>query len=851
MNTQALSQCRPITNLASLLIFFFIFLPYLQAADLSGQLYEGQWHRLRSINADQIYMQGKLPTPLLLDDLTDSLPFHGRSSPSSGRVALAVSLLDTPPASLSLCVKKPTWWTEKTVAILDFSGGREAGSRLPAPIEPACSSLVDGNGNRYLFMPEALSGSPGLFDIIIFELTPLKPSSTSLPQAQASQSGLMAYAGSPDNTPWHDPKWRFYPGPMQESLGYLDISPFWVVNPFALLFLHPDSLQPQGMEQLTIHFIHADGTESTRTISRSQFMDLTGKMSITHPDFWKLLAGSEISVEVGEVTDLSSMCRLSLQLGVEAARLSGQLLSGPVQSPPGQNKKPGRSQPQTYAGSGSARQQGAQQGRPSKSPSAPYSAGQQNSGDGEREKPPGGFQSAADNPNDLDLLVDVLVEAAETGNKQVVKDLIEKNGTRLLFHRHSTLGVTALQAAIKARQIGIVSLIKNGCKVSDSDFVRLLQQLSRHAEDALSLFIQDEVAGNKDCPVHQYCTGKIALPCCNGSICQLTLNRYALGITKCSQQNDNLIDCPVCTSRLDVLQLMEYLLEKATVGTSILEMPGIGLSPEDRGRVLALYEQYRSFSEVLHLFRDQINARERFRERVVLLKNSTCGICLETADCIQISPDRQCRHQFCGQCLKAYLDSCAASVEALRSGYATCPGEHCSVEIPYYIITILAGSEIRNRIDKSMLRQAASKEEHLFACPSCFTFMDTKDGCGPKIICPFCARSSCSQCGVSPFHTPLSCEQYQAALTTPGAERMFAELKEKQPWNYRKCPGCKAQIYKDEGCNMVFCNSCGVNFCWQCLAILRPEEYGHFGQCLGLQERQPVGDQAGGAEARP
>ena len=44
---------------------------------------------------------------------------------------------------------------------------------------------------------------------------------------------------------------------------------------------------------------------------------------------------------------------------------------------------------------------------------------------------------------------------------------------------------------------------------------------------------------------------------------------------------------------------------------------------------------------------------------------------------------------------------------------------------------------------------------------------------------------------------------------------------EDQEWiklNTKKCPTCKANIEKNDGCNQMTCFKCKYSFCWECLA---------------------------------
>ena len=482
-NTSRHLPCKVVIVLLRITIFLFFYMCLVTqslATDQKNLLYEVQWHRLINDSAGQIYMQGALPVPLLLYDSTD-LP---TSAPlSSGRTAVAVNLLDESVDSLNICVKTHSWWTENPVEALDFHGRRKAAIKLPAAIEPACSSLVDGYGNKRMFIPEGTSSWSGLLDLIIFEISPFKTASTSFPKTHKSRSWLTASSGATGDSFWHDPKWRFYPGFIQPSLGYLDIFPLWT-NPFVLLRLHPDSHPTQNTEGLVIHFINEDGTDTIKTITQNQFDELTEEMSVTHPDLWKRLAGNEVSVRVSTITNLSEICVRSQQLSAEVHELANKLLYGPVQSPVTKEQKKSEEQSRTD----SSNRADQSQHSPTGSLLPPVSTGGRNleDGAGGEKQPPEGFESVSVASDDDQRLVDTLVTAAETGDVHLVEALVLQNGNRLLFGLHSVSGESALTAAIKARQEFTLIQIQNLCR--DDEYFRLLLLPNKQNQTPMSLF---------------------------------------------------------------------------------------------------------------------------------------------------------------------------------------------------------------------------------------------------------------------------------------------------------------------------------------------------------------------------
>jgi hypothetical protein len=78
-----------------------------------------------------------------------------------------------------------------------------------------------------------------------------------------------------------------------------------------------------------------------------------------------------------------------------------------------------------------------------------------------------------------------------------------------------------------------------------------------------------------------------------------------------------------------------------------------------------------------------------------------------------------------------------------------------------------------------------------------------------------CGTPVCLRCkGES--HEPLNCKMYKS--WDDQITKIYDKLN--YLWkldNTKKCPGCKANIQKNEGCNYMQCAKCKFKFCWFCL----------------------------------
>jgi len=101
------------------------------------------------------------------------------------------------------------------------------------------------------------------------------------------------------------------------------------------------------------------------------------------------------------------------------------------------------------------------------------------------------------------------------------------------------------------------------------------------------------------------------------------------------------------------------------------------------------------------------------------------------------------------------------------------------------------------------------------------------DGCGRdrrKFVCERCNMASCVLCqrgwvfGVAPAihsHDEISCKEHLKAFA--------ATYRDNEQWiadHAKRCPQCRAPIFKDGGCEYMRCQACQYEFCFNCLVYL-------------------------------
>jgi hypothetical protein len=93
-----------------------------------------------------------------------------------------------------------------------------------------------------------------------------------------------------------------------------------------------------------------------------------------------------------------------------------------------------------------------------------------------------------------------------------------------------------------------------------------------------------------------------------------------------------------------------------------------------------------------------------------------------------------------------------------------------------------------------------------------------------NLTCNSCNINWCCVCNVSPYHSNLSCLQYQNIEKNTENGKYLSELESKGELKY--CPCCKSPTTRTDGCNKMICETCGMKYCWLCLEM--NIDYSHF-----------------------
>ncbi|GMR33547.1 hypothetical protein PMAYCL1PPCAC_03742, partial [Pristionchus mayeri] len=232
-----------------------------------------------------------------------------------------------------------------------------------------------------------------------------------------------------------------------------------------------------------------------------------------------------------------------------------------------------------------------------------------------------------------------------------------------------------------------------------------------------------------------------------------------------------------------------------------------------------------------------------------------CEVCYENEPgtrCVRFLP---CRHVYCARCVQQYFVGLLKS-EGIRT--FECLADACSSIAAQDVVKKAIGEEEYERYETILLERALGAMEDMAICP--------REICGKYVVinpmnrqlgrCDACAYAFCIICRKT-YHGVEGCrwqideklkllEEYdkgdnrtdlakrvggEAAL-----ERMISTLRNDK-WvleNSKKCPKCKADIEKNNGCNKMKCCKCSTVFCWLCLKRLDiGDPYKHFSETNG------------------
>lgn len=208
-------------------------------------------------------------------------------------------------------------------------------------------------------------------------------------------------------------------------------------------------------------------------------------------------------------------------------------------------------------------------------------------------------------------------------------------------------------------------------------------------------------------------------------------------------------------------------------------------------------------------------------KEVPIPSQSFCEICMENREIWQMFVNSTCSHSFCYDCTSKHI---IAKIQDSAS-IVTCPGVNCSAMLDSGACRWMIPKDILIRWDESICKSLIQESEKVY-CPfkDCSAMLVNDS---PQVIketkCPVCQRTFCARCHV-PWHSEFTCNEFLKlnGKKKGGVDLLVEKLAKKKKW--RKCPGCKMYVEKNEGCLHITCR-CSYQFCYTCGSKWSPQHH--------------------------
>jgi len=217
-----------------------------------------------------------------------------------------------------------------------------------------------------------------------------------------------------------------------------------------------------------------------------------------------------------------------------------------------------------------------------------------------------------------------------------------------------------------------------------------------------------------------------------------------------------------------------------------------------------------------------------------------CRICYEfIPDTGEMIWSLTCGHKFCQSCIYQYIEERILSNERLND--LRCPEPGCDLLIPESSLQTFLAEDLFERYKLFLRNWEVNCNENLLWCsnPMCdqILTLSVDEGTGRSEIekggsmmdqggevektskystcknefltipieCEKCGSSTCRKCG-EPFHENRKCDQ-----AIDSEMRKYIKKNDIQP-----CPRCRHQTEKNDGCDIIMCKQCHLEWCWKC-----------------------------------
>ncbi|WIA13220.1 hypothetical protein OEZ85_006812 [Tetradesmus obliquus] len=191
----------------------------------------------------------------------------------------------------------------------------------------------------------------------------------------------------------------------------------------------------------------------------------------------------------------------------------------------------------------------------------------------------------------------------------------------------------------------------------------------------------------------------------------------------------------------------------------------------------------------------------------------------------------RCGHHFCQECMRRYA---CEQVQARRYPLC-CPSPSCQECLAHEDVLQLLQDQPALQVYEMLVMEHCIDSSLRAYCPykDCSCLLErpgdedeaAAGGQDLPFECPACQRTFCLSCGITGWHTGMTCAQFQALPPELRSVEDAAMLRMAQQQAWKRCPaaGCGHVVERTEGCNHMRCR-CGVDFCYACGSAYKDSE---------------------------
>jgi hypothetical protein len=199
-----------------------------------------------------------------------------------------------------------------------------------------------------------------------------------------------------------------------------------------------------------------------------------------------------------------------------------------------------------------------------------------------------------------------------------------------------------------------------------------------------------------------------------------------------------------------------------------------------------------------------------------------CDICFDDKKGHEFTTLSCCGHDI--TCTDCFIEMMDGWLKEKSTEHILCPNRACGQRIDEKDVRNIthAHPKTYNTYLDVVWKEWRDKNTKQCPTPRCTYEFEHNEGMRESIKCPQCRQTYCSNCLVQ-HSTKMTCDQAKEDLKLTGNKSAAARADDEWKRQHsKKCPRCKADIEKNNGCNHMTCK-CSHQFCWECLRPWTPK----------------------------